>query len=144
MKLKQSHPASPNGLNPQINLISEGTRIKGEVNSKGDIRVDGEVDGIIHSEAKVVIGSTGFVQGDVYCTSSEVLGKVEGTLQCKDVLLLKASARVTGDITAKRLVVEDGALFNGNCSMDNGQAQKEANGKAKQALEIQLSGASVQ
>jgi cytoskeletal protein CcmA (bactofilin family) len=144
MKLKHSNPTSPSGINPQINLISEGTRIKGEVNSKGDIRVDGEVDGIIHSEAKVVIGSTGLVEGDVYCTSIEVLGRVEGTLQCKDVLLLKASARVSGDIVAKRLVVEDGAMFNGNCSMDSGQAQKEANGKAKQALEIQLTGAAVQ
>lgn len=115
---KQKEPQQ-NGYSPAVNLISEGTEIQGEVQCKGDIRVDGKHSGVIRSQAKVVIGSTGMVDGDVHCQSADIHGRIEGTITAKDILYLKSSARIEGDITTNKLVVESGAMWNGTCSMGN-------------------------
>lgn len=117
MKKQKEQPQ--NGISPTVNLISEGTEIQGEIQCKGDIRVDGKLSGVVRSQAKVVIGSTGSIEGDVYCQSADVHGRIEGTINVKDILYLKSSARIDGDITTNKLVVESGAIWNGTCSMGN-------------------------
>lgn len=112
-----------NGIMPAVNLISEGTEIQGEVQSNDDIRIDGTLRGTIHSKAKVVVGSTGKVVGDIYCQSADVLGKTEGTVTVEDILYLKASAHIDGDIQTGKLVVESGAVFEGNCNMGGSKEQ---------------------
>lgn len=112
-----------------INLISQGTEIKGEIKSKGDIRIDGHVEGVVQSDAKVVIGTTGHVEGDIYCTSADVLGKITGTIKCKEILFLKGSAHLEGDIHTNKLVVESGAQFNGSCQMGAKEQKLELHGK---------------
>jgi cytoskeletal protein CcmA (bactofilin family) len=100
-----------------INLIGAGTVIEGEIRSMGDIRVDGTIIGSITSKAKVVVGSTGQVQGDINCQNADISGSVQGKTTVTEMLFLKSTARLNGDISTGKLVVEVGASFTGNCNM---------------------------
>ncbi len=117
--------------NTTINLISNGTDIVGDVISNGDIRIDGTLKGSLNTKGKVVIGPTGKVNGEVICKNSEVSGIVEGKLSVEQLLNLKASSKIIGDIATSKLSIEPGAKFTGNCKMsdkDNnggGTASKE-------------------
>jgi len=102
---------------PTINLISTGTDITGDIKSNGDIRIDGSLTGNLNTKGKVVIGPTGKVKGEVICKNSEVAGIIEGKIIVGQLLNLKASSRITGDIVTVKLSIEPGALFSGNCKM---------------------------
>lgn len=108
---------NPETSSPSINLIGSGTSIEGEIKSNGDIRIDGTVIGSVSSKAKVVIGNTGVVDGDVTCQNADISGTVKGKTNCSEMLFLKTTARITGDIISSKLVVESGASFTGNCNM---------------------------
>jgi len=116
-KNNESEPAA-------INLISNGTDITGDIKSNGDIRIDGSLTGNLNTKGKVVIGSTGKVTGEVFCKNSEVSGVVEGKISVSQLLNLKASSKIIGDIVTSKLSIEPGARFTGNCKMsdydDNG------------------------
>ncbi|MCX6334812.1 MAG: polymer-forming cytoskeletal protein [Bacteroidia bacterium] len=100
-----------------INLISLGTDITGDIKSSGDIRIDGSLNGNLNTKGKVVIGPTGKVKGEVICKNSEVSGTVEGRIIVNQLLILKASSRIFGDIATSKLSIEPGAVFSGNCKM---------------------------
>lgn len=114
-----------------LNLVGSATIIKGEVTSKGDIRIDGKIIGKIHSEGKVVIGSTGSVEGDIICANADFSGKVKGKADVNELLTLKASAEFTGDIITDKLAIEPGAFFSGSCSMDKETEEKKVSGNKK-------------
>jgi len=101
-----------------INLISNGTEISGDVKSTGDIRIDGILTGNLNTKGKVVIGPTGKVNGEVICKNSEVSGTIEGKIIVSQLLILKVSSRINGDIETLKLSIEPGALFSGNCKMN--------------------------
>lgn len=109
-----------------INLVGTGTTIKGEITSKGDIRVDGKVIGQMRSEGKIVIGNSGVVEGDIFCNNADLSGKINGKADVAELLTLKASSEFNGDIVTNKLSIEPGAKFSGTCSMD-----KEATSHAK-------------
>ena len=100
-----------------MTMFGQGTQLSGDVNSDGDIRVDGSVKGILQSKAKIVVGVTGVVEGDLICQNATIEGKVTGNIMAAEMVILTKSAFVSGDIQLKKLVVEEGARFNGNCSM---------------------------
>lgn len=100
-----------------INLIGAGTGIEGEVSANGDIRVDGTITGGVNSKAKVVIGNTGLVEGNVVCQNADISGTVKGNITITETLFLKSTAKINGDIYTAKLVVEPGASFTGNCNM---------------------------
>jgi cytoskeletal protein CcmA (bactofilin family) len=110
--------------NQTINLISNGTDITGDVRSNGDIRVDGALTGSLTTKGKVVIGPTGKINGEVYCKNSEVSGTIEGKISVGQLLNLKASSKITGDIETFKLSIEPGAKFTGSCKM----TETESNG----------------
>ena len=99
------------------NQINQGTRIDGEITCESDIRIDGSVNGYLLAKAKVVIGETGAVLGDIVCENADVSGKLQGTIRVKDVLHLKSTANIKGDIITQKLIVDSGAILNGTCSM---------------------------
>lgn len=110
--------AKGNEINtPSINLIGAGTVINGEVKSSGDIRVDGTVIGTVNSKGKVVIGSTGNIEGEVFCQNADVSGTIKGNITVSEILSLKASSNLIGDIVTNKLSIEPGANFSGSCSM---------------------------
>ena len=100
-----------------INLISAGTEITGDIKSAGDIRIDGSLTGNLTTKGKVVIGPTGKIKGEIICKNSEVSGIIEGKIGVNQLLNLKASSKILGDITTSRLSIEPGAKFTGNCKM---------------------------
>jgi cytoskeletal protein CcmA (bactofilin family) len=107
--------------NGSINIIGLGTTINGDIESNGDIRIDGTVKGTITSKAKVVIGKSSVIDGDVEAQNADISGKVNGKLSVAQTLLLKPTSFINGDIVVNKLVVESGAEFNGKCTMLSSQ-----------------------
>mgnify|MGYP001359650432 CR=1 FL=1 len=99
-----------------FNLIACGTEIKGDIHTTGDLRIDGSITGNVTCTAKLVIGETGAVKGNIDCHSGEISGGVEGQIVSKEVLQLNQSASIQGDIEAMRFIVEDGASIRGRCT----------------------------
>ena len=100
-----------------ISRISAGTIIKGEIVSPYDIRIDGTFEGRIQSKGRVVVGESATIKGDIVCENVDLWGKVEGNLFVKDTLSLKEGCVVSGNLHIRRLSVELGSTFNGNCRM---------------------------
>ena len=103
--------------NPVINIIRKGTEIKGEVSCIGDIRIDGILNGKLNSEGKVVVGQSGVIEGDVVCKNADISGTIKASLSVKELLQLKATANIAGDINTNKLSIEPGASFTGSCNM---------------------------
>lgn len=121
----------------QRNHIAKGTSINGDIDTNGDIRIDGELVGSIKSSGKVVIGETGRIEGEINCQNANLSGKVKGKVSVKELLSMTASASVNGDILTGKLAIEPGATFSGSCSMgavikEMGSEQKSQQ-KEKQA-----------
>ncbi len=106
---------TPNGNG--TTLISAGTTLKGDVSSQCDLRIDGTVIGNIKSTAKIIIGSSGIVEGDIAGNQADVVGKVTGNIRAKELLQLRGDCVVTGNLYAGKLQVEPSATFNGQCHM---------------------------
>ena len=102
---------------PAINIIRKGTEIKGDITCAGDIRIDGILHGSLISEGKLVVGTTGIVDGEVTCKNADVSGKIKAKLIVKELLQLKSSANILGDINTNKLSIEPGANFTGTCNM---------------------------
>ena len=100
-----------------ISRISAGTIIKGEIVSPGDIRIDGTFDGKIQSRGRVVVGETATIKGEIVCDNVDLWGKVDGNIFVKDTLALKEGCVINGNLHIRKLSVELGATFNGNCKM---------------------------
>lgn len=98
-----------------INIIGVGTEIKGDLSTKGDIRIDGKITGDVKSKAKVVVGTTGEVLGNIFSESAEIAGLVTGDLNTIEILFLKTTANVKGNVSSNKLVVENGANLVGHC-----------------------------
>ncbi|HNA91579.1 MAG TPA: polymer-forming cytoskeletal protein [Chitinophagaceae bacterium] len=98
-------------------IISAGTTLKGDISSKNDLRIDGTIIGNISSTAKIVIGSSGVVEGDLNGNQADVVGKVSGNIKAKELLQLRGDAVVNGNLYAGKLQIEPTATFNGQCHM---------------------------
>lgn len=99
------------------NVIAKKTFIKGEINSDGDFRIDGVVEGVVKAKGRVIIGKEGKVEGAVECSNADVEGEVSGNLLVANMLTLKSTAIVSGDVVIGKLTVEPGASFNATCNM---------------------------
>ncbi len=101
------------------NQLRSGTTINGNIDSEGDVRIEGTVKGNIKVKGKVIIGNTGKVTGDITCAFCDISGTVTGKLNIDKSLTLKSSAVYNGEITTPKLIIEPGAVFNGSCKMNN-------------------------
>ena len=109
-----------------MNQFGQGTTIHGDVVTDGDVRIDGKVTGNVTSKAKVVIGATAVIEGNILCQNAYIDGRISGTIEVIELLILSKTAYVAGDIKIKKLVVEEGAKFNGKCSMGMSVAHNSA------------------
>lgn len=107
-------------------LISAGTTLKGDINASSDLRIDGTIIGNIKSNSKIIIGSTGVVEGDIEGNQADITGKVKGNIKIKDLLQLKGESVIHGNITAGKLQVEPTATFNGQCHMGNNSSVSQS------------------
>ena len=99
------------------NALTAETTIVGKIVSQKDIRIDGTLEGRLECQGKVVIGETGQVIGDIVAANAEVVGRITGNVMVAEMLVLKATSSLEGDIQARRLAIEPGAVLNGKCTM---------------------------
>ncbi|MDD3876115.1 MAG: polymer-forming cytoskeletal protein [Bacteroidales bacterium] len=109
---------------PSINLIGNGTVIMGDIKSNGDIRIDGTVVGSIKANGKIVVGATGNIEGELDCINGDFSGTIKAKVNVKELLSLKASSKLTGDIVTNKLAIEPGAIFTGTCNMSKENTYK--------------------
>ena len=98
-------------------MIGAGTTITGDLESNGDIRIDGILKGNLSGKAKIIIGAEGKVEGDIEGLQADIIGHVTGTIRVQELLYLHGNTVVHGDIYAGKLQVEPSAVFNGKCHM---------------------------
>jgi len=126
--------------NPAINIIRKGTEITGDVTCAGDIRIDGTLKGTLNSEGKVVVGQSGIIEGEVTCKNADISGNIKANIVVKELLQLKATANISGDINTNKLSIEPGANFTGTCNMGavvkgiNKDGRKEKKQEIKQHI----------
>jgi cytoskeletal protein CcmA (bactofilin family) len=99
------------------NTIGKGTYLEGNVETYGNIRIEGKINGNVKSKSKVALGPSSHVAGNIISQNADIEGEVRGRLEISELLVLKATAVVNGDIQTGKLVVEPGAIFNGSCKM---------------------------
>ncbi|MBW8198998.1 bactofilin family protein [Flagellimonas abyssi] len=119
-------PRPMNEFGGQPNRIEKNTKIKGDITSEADFRIDGKLEGNVTTSGKVVIGKDGYINGKVECVNADIEGKFNGELHVKDLLSLKSSAYIEGTVSVAKLAVEPGATFNAACTMGKGAASASA------------------
>jgi cytoskeletal protein CcmA (bactofilin family) len=100
------------------NSLTYGSKIVGTITAENDFRIDGEVEGKIFCNGKVVVGQKGYLKGSISCNNAEIIGTVEGEISVQDTLSLRQNAKVKGNVKIKVLIIEPGAIFNGQCCMN--------------------------
>ena len=120
-------------------LISPGTVLRGDIKSDNDLRIDGTIYGNISSSAKVVVGPSGYVEGNITGKQADITGKVAGNISVEESLQLRADCNVNGNLSALNLQVDPSAIFNGQCQM-NSQAVNNVvvMSKAEQSLAVEV------
>jgi len=108
-----------NGIaEPQArNIIAQGTKIKGDIESSGDFRIEGSLTGTIKVKGKIVIGESGHVDGQVFCQSADISGRAKVKMEVSELTSLRANCNFTGEIVTKKISIEPGAIFSGTCQM---------------------------
>jgi cytoskeletal protein CcmA (bactofilin family) len=127
------------------NTIGKGTFLEGNVETYGNIRIEGKITGNVKSKSKIAIGPSSQINGNITSQNADIEGEVKGKIEIAELLVLKATAVVNGDISTGKLVVEPGAIFNGTCKM--GAAAKEIkiteNGGISRSLSTQQEAKSI-
>ena len=103
--------------NHEINFISKGSKLEGDLTSSGDVRIDGHLIGAIKTQGRIVLGEEGLIEGEVICNSGIIGGEITASITSEDLLTLKSTAKLNGEIKAGKLAIEPGAIFSGKCSM---------------------------
>ncbi|MBK5209312.1 MAG: polymer-forming cytoskeletal protein [Flavobacteriaceae bacterium] len=118
-------------LSSERNVVGKNTSIVGDVKSEGDFRIDGSVEGTVKTAGRVVIGALGCVNGKIICDNADIEGTFSGELLVNNLLTLKATAKISGEVIISKLLVEPGAEFNATCTM-KGSVMELKNGQPEQ------------
>lgn len=115
MSFKKEHP-----LEHDVSILSEVTVVEGNFFTKGNLRIDGKVNGNVESEGNISTGEHSEINGNITAKNITVCGKVKGNLTSQETILIQKTASLEGDLIAKVLIVQEGAVFNGNSKMISG------------------------
>lgn len=115
-------------------LIGEGTELAGDFTVKGSARIDGKVEGNVMVEGTLILGATGEINGDVTAESLLIGGQVVGDIQAAKKTELTKSARVIGDITTTLIVIDEQAIFQGGCNMNQAVPDRRAKAESAKAI----------
>ena len=111
-----------------VNVIAQGTQLQGNMVTASDCRIDGAMRGNIESRAKIIIGRSGVVEGNIKCANIEIEGNVKAeSLIVTELLSLKSTANLIGNIETGKIAIEPGAEFSGNCKMRNNRVAPQPN-----------------
>lgn len=109
---KSTDSFSTTSKSMSLNTLVKGTNVKGDIKAESDIRIDGRIEGTLNCSAKVIIGPTGSVEGEIRCVNAVIEGKFDGNLMVKETLSLKETAVINGDAAYDKLIVQQGAVIN--------------------------------
>lgn len=131
-KDNQTMNSNTSGKNlPSVNMISEGTYLKGNLETKNDVRIAGTLDGEAKAKGKVIVASSGKVEGNIEAVDADIAGNIDGEVRVTNKLVLRKSAIIEGDIYTKTILAEEGAQINGSFHMsENIQETIKSNGKS--------------
>lgn len=104
--------------------IAEGITVEGKITGNKSVGIDGNFEGELDISSKVVIGETGEIKGNITAEDVEISGKVDGNIIADNFMEAKPTGQIIGDIEASRLVIEDGAIFEGNITMSKKKKTK--------------------
>lgn len=131
---------TPTASSNSINSLGAGTVVDGNISTSSDIRIDGELKGNLTCQGKLIIGPSGKIDGNADCKSAIVEGTLIGTFTVTDVLEVRSSSHIEGDVKTGQLVVEPGAKFNVSCAMGNTSSTvKPSASKAKKEVALEYS-----
>jgi cytoskeletal protein CcmA (bactofilin family) len=122
-KSTEESKTTPLASGNALNALAKGTEAEGTMRCESDLRVDGTMKGKLFCKAKLIIGPTGVIEGEVQCQNAVVEGRFKGILKVADLLHVRETAEVEGDISTNKLTVQNGARFNVSCAMENGAAK---------------------
>lgn len=108
-------------------VIGHEAYFQGTLTAKGSLRVDGRIDGAIVDAKIVTIGKTGKIKGDISCEVCSISGDITGNVAALDHIEVLSGSKLTGDLRAPKILIEEGAVFNGNCSMTGLKGSKIEN-----------------
>ena len=111
----------------QINFVGAGTYLEGMIETRGSLRIDGKVKGTVKCSDRVTIGSTGEVNGEIHAKNAVIGGKVEGDVNVEQKLILEKSSSLNGNLSTGKLVIDDGAHFNGKSAMGGDRGKPVVN-----------------
>lgn len=109
-----------------MTFISEGTQFLGDIKVEHDLRVEGFLKGTVNVGGMLVLGPTGRIEGEVLARSATIAGQIQGNLKGQEKIILESKSTLLGDLQTRELVINEGAIFQGNCSMQQAQAQGNA------------------
>ncbi len=124
---KSSEESKTPSVAGALNALVKGTLVEGTVRCDSDLRVDGTIKGKLICKSKVIIGPTGVVEGEIECQNAVIEGRFKGILTVSELLNVRETAEVDGEIATNKLLVQSGARFNVSCKMEVGKT----NGQAK-------------
>ncbi len=128
---KKSKPSNTNQA-VERNILAKNTTFIGDIISEGDFRIDGTIEGSIKTSGRVIVGKGGVIKGKTICNNADIEGTISGELTVNQLLTLKQTAKVQGEVSMSKLSVEPGAIFNVNCSMKGGVKElKHGKGKSE-------------
>ncbi len=122
--------------NNEINAIASGSILQGDLTSSSDVRIDGHLIGAVKTDGRLVLGEAGVIEGEVNCKNAIIAGELKATIVTEELLTLKSTAKLSGEIVSAQLAIEPGAVFSGKCSM--GPVIKNIN-KTKSTKESDIS-----
>lgn len=96
-------------------IIGTSSNIQGTITSSGTVRIDGNYTGNVTSDADVIVGEGGIIDGNISSVNVIISGKVNGNISCKGLLEISSTGRLIGDVEVKNIAIADGAVFKGKC-----------------------------
>ncbi|MBD3297326.1 MAG: hypothetical protein GF341_01630 [candidate division Zixibacteria bacterium] len=138
---REDEPAGAQTGGDRVNtIIGKETTFNGTLEVSGTLRVDGVLKGEVNVTDTVAVGPTGQVDANVKTKNAVISGAVKGNIHATEKVELQAKANITGDLTTKALVIEQGAVFHGNCNMKTGASSPSQQGSGQPGTSKQGSG----
>ncbi|MBM4116836.1 polymer-forming cytoskeletal protein [bacterium] len=119
-------PGRPAASGGNASILGAGSHFKGTIRVKGTLRVEGEFDGEVECQETLEVGRTGMVRANLKVRDAVIAGKVLGNIVASSRIELQSGSHLEGDIITKRLVIDEGVFFEGNCKMGEKAAAAQA------------------
>jgi cytoskeletal protein CcmA (bactofilin family) len=123
---------------PAETVVGPSVKIQGDLNSEGNIKIEGQVSGKVKTSQSVFVIAGAKIAADVLAGNAVIGGEIMGNIKVSGHLILQSTAKIAGDISCQILRVEDGAIFSGKCTMNGGPTVNSGNGKKMSGKEEEL------